>query len=136
MGMPPTPGLGGGTPGAPPQNPLQQIVMGALANKTASPGQDFSKQQADLQGADPSMILRQLQSIKDVLGVAFIKSFQNLPNVAGHISSTIKALDKAIKEAMTGAQTGEVVGKSEQANPISFSAAQGGENAPTPQPVT
>src|ERR1700676_995464 len=136
MGMPP----GGGTPGAAPQSPMLQTVMGALANRAgAGPGQDLSKQQADLQGADPGMILRQLEQVNQVLGVLFVKTFQNLPNVANNISATMKALSRAIKEGQQAAQVGEVVGKSEEGNqpsPINFTPAMGGNNAPGSQPGT
>ena len=138
MGMPP----GGGIPGAAPQSPMLQTVMGALANRAGAgggPGAELSKQQADLQGADPSMTLRQLQQIKEAMGVLFIKTFQTLPNVAGHISKTMTTLDRAIKEAMQASQVGEVVGKTEEANQppgINFTPAMGGQNAPGSQPAT
>ena len=138
MGMPPSPGLGA-PPGAPAQNPLQQIVMGALANRAATdPGKDLSKQTSELQGADPSMILRQLESVNQVLGVLFVKTFQNLPNVANQISATMKALSRAIKEGQQASQIGEVVGKSEENAPgITFGPAMSGQNAqPGSQPVT
>ena len=137
MGMPPgiaaLLGGGGGAPGggAPP-NPMTSTVMGALANKTANPGEDFAKQAANLQGADPSMILRQLEQVNQLLGVLFVKTFQSLPNVANNISATMKALSRAIKEGQQASNVGEVVGKADQANqppPISFSPAQGGENS-------
>jgi hypothetical protein len=116
-------------------NPILQQVMGALQNRTANPGADLAKQTGELQGADPGLILRQLESVNQVLGVTFVKTFQNLPNVANQISATMKALSRAIKEAQQAASVGDVVGKSEAANPpISFTPAQGGENAPGPQP--
>jgi hypothetical protein len=125
-------GAGGGG-GTPPQSPMLATILGALANRASTnPGQELSKQQSDLQGADPGMILRQLESVNQVLGVLFVKTFQNLPNVANQISATMKALSRAIKEGQQASNVGEVVGKAEQGNqpsPISFSPAQGGENA-------
>ena len=104
---------------------MLSTVLGALSNRAATnPGQDFSQQQSDLQGADPSMILRQLESTNQMLGVLFVKTFQTLPNVANAISATMKAMSKAIKEAQNAANVGEVVGNSEnsqQPPPISFS---------------
>ena len=138
MGMPP----GGGIPGAAPQSPMLQTVMGALANRSGAgggPGQELSKQQADLQGADPGMILRQLEQVNQVLGVLFVKTFQSLPNVANQISATMKTLSRAIKEGQQASQVGEVVGKTEEANQppgINFTPAQGGQNAPGSQPAT
>jgi hypothetical protein len=137
--MPPNP-LGGGGGGAPPAGGGGlSTILGALQNKTSNPGQDLSKQMGDLQGADPSMILRQLESVNQVLGVLFVKSFQTLPNVANQISTTMKALSRALKEAQQASQVGETVGKTEAAAggpgappPINFSAASGGETQPGP----
>src|ERR1035437_5166334 len=105
-------------------------IMGALSKKASTnPGQDFSQQSAALQGADPSMILRQLESTNQMLGVLFVKAFQSLPNVANQISATMKALSRAIKEAQQASNVGEVVGKNEEGStqpPISFSPVQQG----------
>jgi len=121
----PTNPLQGG--GAPPQGAgMLSTIMGALSNRASTnPGQDFSQQSAALQGADPSMILRQLESCNQMLGVLFVKTFQTLPNVANQISATMKALSRAIKEAQSASNVGEVVGKGSedgsQQPPISFS---------------
>jgi hypothetical protein len=137
--MPPNP-IGGGGGGMPPGGGGLQTILGALQNKTANPGQDLSKQMGELQGADPSMILRQLDSVNQVLGVLFVKSFQALPNVANKISATMKALSSAIKEAQQASSVSETVGKTEGAGgggpgqppPINFSAASGGDGPPSP----
>jgi len=129
MGMPPTPG--GGT------NPLA-LIMGALQNKTASPGQSLSQQSAELQGADPTMVLRQLEQVHQVLGVLFIKTFQTLPNVANQISSTMKQLSRALKEAQQAGSVSEVVGKNEEnagPQPVSFGPAMGGQNSQPNSPA-
>ena len=130
--MPPAGGGGAGGGGL-------ATILGALQNKTANPGQDLSKQMGELQGADPSMVLRQLESVNQVLGVLFVKTFQALPNVANQISATMKALSRAIKETQQASSTTETVGKSESADggpgqppPINFSAASSGETPPSP----
>ncbi len=118
-------------PGPSPANPMA-AVLGALQGRTASPGKDLAEQSADLQGADPTMVLRQLESINQVLGVLFVRTFQTLPNIANQISSTMKQLSRAIKEAQQGANVGEVVGKNEEKvgpQPITFSPAMIGQNA-------
>jgi hypothetical protein len=129
MGMPPNPGLGGGGAGSP-----LSTVMGALQNRTATAGQGLSQQASDLQGADPSMVLRQLEAINQVLGVLFVRTFQSLPNIANQISSTMKQLSRAIKEAQSGSSVSEVVGKAEQTTenppPIQFGPAQPGSQTP------
>jgi hypothetical protein len=107
-------------------------ILGALQNKTQNPGSDFSKQSADLQGSDPTMILRQLESVNNLLGVVFVRTFQTLPNVANQVSAVMKALSRAIKEAQQASSVGETVGKAEGGKtppPVNFSAALGGENS-------
>ena len=128
MSTAPNPMLAGGGGGGTP-NPMLAQIMGALQNKTSNPGQKFSEQAADLQGADPTMVLRQLEDVNKILGVLFVKTFENLPNIANNISATMKTLSRAIKEAQQGSSTAEVVGKPAGPPPINFSAAQGGENS-------
>lgn len=118
-------------------------ILGALSNRASTnPGQDFSQQSAQLQGADPSMILRQLESTNQMLGVLFVKTFQTLPNVANQISATMKALSRAIKEAQQASNVGEVVSKGEDGSagqpPINFSPVQQGlpPGADQPSPTT
>jgi hypothetical protein len=129
---------GGGGGGNPAMSKLLPIIMGALSNRTQNPGQQFSEQQANLQGSDPGMIARQMEEINKVMGVLFVKTFQTLPNVANQISATMKAWSRALKEIQSAANVGEVVGKSEQAqqqpqppggSPIDFSAAMQGQSS-------
>lgn len=101
-----TPNPVGGQPG---QNPLLSTVLGALQNRTNNPGQDYAQQSADLQGADPKMLLDQLDKINKLLGVMFVQTFQRLPNVANQISQTMKQLSRAIKEGQQAASVSEVV---------------------------
>lgn len=118
-------------------------IMSALTKGQApgggggNPGADLSQQMAGMQGADPTMVLRQLEQVNQLLGVLFVKTFQSLPNVANNISATMKSLSRAIKEAQQGSNVQEVVGKSDvgsQPAPINFSAAQGGENSQAAAP--
>lgn len=132
MATPPIPGLGGGAPPGAPAGPQLATILGALSSKTQTPGQDLSKQSADLQGADPSLVMRQLESVNQVLGVLFVKTFQTLPNVANQISATMKALSKALKEIQQASNVSEVVGKSEATTgpqPVQFGPANIGQNA-------
>ncbi len=131
MATPPMP-LQGGSPGAPAANPNLAAIMGALQSKTASPGKDLSQQFSDVQGADPTMVLRQLEQLNQALAVLYVKTFQTQPNLAGYIQAASKALMRCLKEAQKGSETAEVVGKSAQANqppPINFSPALGGDNS-------
>jgi hypothetical protein len=118
--------MGGGGP-----NPLT-LALGALQNKSAAPGASLSQQSAELQGSDPTMVLRQLEQVNQVLGVLFIKTFQTLPNVANQISATMKQLSRALKEAQQGSSVSEVVGKNEEnagPQPVSFGPAMFGQNS-------
>ena len=125
---------GGGDPSAQAAGAgMASTAMGALANRAQNPGQQLSQQSAQLQGADPSMVLRQLEQINQVLGVLFVKTFQTLPNIANQISATMKQLSRAIKEAQQGATTSEAVQGSEATSqpkpPIDFSAARVGTDS-------
>jgi hypothetical protein len=108
---------------------MLSTILGALSNRASTnPGQDFSQQSAALQGADPSMVLRQLEQVNQILGVLFVKTFQTLPNVANQISATMKALSRAIKEGQQASNVTEAVSSNEQGSsqsggqpPINFS---------------
>jgi len=127
VATPPNPlaAQGGAPGGAPPGGGMLSTILGALSNRASTnPGQDFSQQSAALQGADPSMILRQLEQVNQVLGVLFVKTFQTLPNVANQISATMKALSRAIKEGQQASNVTEAVGANEGGGsqpPINFS---------------
>jgi hypothetical protein len=131
MASPPNPLAAQG--GAPPGGGMLSTILGALSNRSATnPGEDFSQQSAALQGADPSMVLRQLEQVNQVLGVLFVKTFQSLPNVANQISATMKQLSRAIKEGQTASTTTEAVSANEQGSspgqpPINFSPVQQGQ---------
>lgn len=103
-------------------------ILGALANKTGTnPGQDFQEQSAALQGADPSMILRQLEQLNQILGILFVRTFQTLPNLSNQISATMKQLSRAIKEGQQASGVSETVKKADGGSPpIDFSAASSG----------
>jgi hypothetical protein len=129
MGMPPgIPPGGGGGAGAPP-GPQLATVLGALSGKQQNPGADFAKQSAELQGADPTMVLRQLKQIGDALSVLFVKSYQTVPKGAGGISDTMKQLAKAVKHFEDAANVQSVVGEGggDGPQPISFGPAMTGQ---------
>jgi hypothetical protein len=113
---PGAPGSGGGPGGG-----------GGMPASADSPdiGTQLAQQSSELHGADPGMILKQLQKIRDALGVMFIQTFQSVPNVAGHVSKTLGTLDRAIKEAQNAAQTASAVRP-----PVGFSLAQQGMGGP------
>lgn len=127
--MPPVPGLNALRGATPPQpNPA---VMGALQNRVTSPGQGIAQQSAQAQGADPTMLLRQMETLNQAMGMLFIRSFQQFPNVANHISATMKTWSRALKEMQEVGRVTDVVGKAEETTetppPITFGPAQMGQ---------
>jgi hypothetical protein len=132
----------GGNPGNPGNGSgMLGTILGALSKNTddqANPAQDFSQSSAASQGADPSMVLRQLNQIHQMLGVLFVQVFQTVPALANDISQTMKQLTKTIESAKKAANITDTVKNSEQSQgpPIGFSAVQQGQpptgnNAPS-----
>lgn len=91
-------------------------------------GDQLAQQSAELHGADPGMVLQQLNKIKSVMGALFIQTFQRMPNVSGHLSKSMATLDRAIKEAGNAAQTASAVRP-----PVGLSLATNPPSGPGPQ---
>jgi hypothetical protein len=124
-------------------NPLAQMVMSALQNRSAQaapgmsgqgasmlgamggqlgqggPGDDYAKQVADLKGADPSGINRQLKAIKQILAIMAVSNMERLPNVSGQLYKIIPMFDRVLKEVQQASSVDMAV-----RNPIQMSAAQ------------
>lgn len=102
-------------------NPLSQLVMSALQSRTAGgggapgatmpgqggmPGQpggddasaQYAQQVSELKGADPGMLLRQVQKMKQICALLMVQNLERLPNVAGKLSKLIPSFDGVIKE--------------------------------------
>jgi hypothetical protein len=124
--------LMGATQGAGASSPLGGMMLSALQSKGAEgggdPAEQYAQQSSELQGADPGMLLKQLNQINKLLGVIFVQTFQRLPNVANNISATMKQLSRAIKETQQAASTAQAINKPAAggpgAGPIDFSAAR------------
>jgi hypothetical protein len=123
-------------------NPIAQLVMSALQSRTAggggapgatmpgqspgTPGQggddagaQYSQQVSELKGADPGMLLRQVQKMKQICAVLMVQNLERLPNVAGKLSKLIPAFDGVIKEIQQAKNVDSAVRP-----PISMGAAQ------------
>jgi hypothetical protein len=123
-------------------NPIAQLVMSALQSRTAggggaqgatmpgqspgAPGQggddagaQYSQQVSELKGADPGMLLRQVQKMKQICAVLMVQNLERLPNVAGKLSKLIPAFDGVIKEIQQAKNVDSAVRP-----PISMGAAQ------------
>lgn len=120
-------------------SPLGGIMQQALAAKTGATGggegsgdaaTEYSSQVSELQGADPGMLLQQLNQIQKLLGVIFVQTIQRLPNVGGQVSKVMSAMTRAIKETQQAATTQQAVSanapkpEGSASGPINFSAAQ------------
>src|SRR5229473_3658389 len=108
---------------------LQSLGGGGVSGPSGQPtggddGMGASQMSSELHGADPTFLLKSLQTIKQQLSQLFVQSSMRLPNVSGNIAKTMTTLDRAIKEAQQAAATQSVVRA-----PIGFGAA-GGEGAP------
>jgi hypothetical protein len=81
---------------------------------------------AQLQAANPDMILKQVQRIKqDIANLIPVLAFR-IPAAARAISSTLKGLDSTLKELQTASATAQAVG-----GPLRMSAIP----QPAPMPV-
>ena len=109
-------GGGAGGPGGAPG--------GVPGEGSSDAGSQVSQMSSELHGADPAFLMRTLQSVKAALMAAFVQSGMRLPNVSGHLSQTVKALDKALKELQSAQSTQGAVRP-----PLGFSAATGAPSA-------
>lgn len=110
---------GGGAPGAP-------MAPGASGGSDENGvGAQLAQQSSELHGADPGLLMRQVQKIRDAVGVMFIQTFQSMPNAAGHLSKALAPLDRALKEIQNAAQVASAVKP-----PVGLSLAQQGPGGP------
>jgi len=90
---------------------------GAPAGAPSGPGGDggpsgpdssgiaLASQFAELNGADPDMMVKTLMQMKSMLVSLFNKSAFQVPGVARHVSQSMKHIDGAIKEAQQASAT-------------------------------
>lgn len=125
-------------------NPLASLVMTALQSQSGgappggapgmqsnptgpSAGDAYAKQVAELKGADPGGLLRQLKALKQIVAAIVVQNLERLPNVSGKASKLIPMLDSVISEAMKAQNVNASVRNPGQgAGPIQMGAAQGG----------
>lgn len=96
------PGGPGGPGGGPPQS-------GPQGQPSEMAGQQIAGQLAELNNADPDMILKMLNQVKSVLVALYPRTAFTLPGVARNVAQCQKYLDNAIKEAEQGAATAQTV---------------------------
>ena len=99
------PGQGGGMPGAP--------------GGGDDAGAQYSQQVAELKGADPGMLLREMKKMKQQCAVLMVQNLERLPNVSGQLSKLIPMFDRVIKELSQAQNVNSAVRQ-----PIGMGAAQ------------
>jgi len=115
--------------GGPPSGP-SPLGPGAAAITNTNPagmaGEQVSRQLAELQGADPQIILKILQQIKSQIVAIYARTAFSMPSVSRNVAQMQKFTDKAIEESEKAAATAQTV------NPIANNASipnpQGGNN--------
>jgi hypothetical protein len=125
LGMPPQ--MPGGQPGG-----ALPAILSALAQKQQpNAGAQFAQGAGAAQGADPTMLARQADQIKQVMGVMFVRTMMEQPAVANEISNAMKAWSKVIEKLQQNSQVTQAVGQQPSSPPIGLSPAMGGiQNAP------
>ena len=97
-----------------------------------SAGDAYAQQVSSLKGADPGGRLRQVNQMKQIIGVMLVQNLERLPNVAGKLSKLIPAFDAVIKEIQQAANTDAAV----RTPPIAMGAAQPApDSSAGPQPM-
>lgn len=85
---------GGGGPGGMPQGG----GPAAAAGDGQDPAAQYAQQVSELKGADPGMLLRQIKTMRQLVGVLLVQNMDRLPNVAGKLSKLIAPFDAVLKE--------------------------------------
>lgn len=105
---------GGMPPGMAPQQQSNPMQGGGL-------GDQYSQQVAELKGADPGGLTRQLKAVKQIIAIMLVQNLERLPNVSGKLSKLIPQIDAVLKEVQQASNVNAAV---RNPNPIQMSAAQ------------
>lgn len=96
---------------------------GASAAPQSPLGQQVSQQLASVNGADPQMLMRQLQQWKaGIAGLIPHVAFR-IPKMAPYLAQTLKGIDKSIEAAAEAATTAATVSAGMGVSPLGMSAA-------------
>lgn len=82
-------------------------------------GQQYAQQVAELKGADPGMLLRQIKQMKQICAVLMVQNLERLPNVSGKLSKLIPQFDSVLKELQQAQNVNSAVRQ-----PVGMGAAQ------------
>lgn len=114
---------GGGTPG-------QTMPGGSPGGGDPSGGDPsamYAQQVAQLKGADPGMLLREITEMKKKIAVMMVQNLERLPNVSGTLSKLIPQFDRVIKEISQAQNVNSAV-----RSPIQMGAAQPPQDSSSP----
>lgn len=123
---------------------IGQLIMSALQNRTNSgggagmpgggdpsgggdTGQQYAQQVAELKGADPGMLLRQIKQMKQICAVLMVQNLERLPNVSGKLSKLIPQFDSVLKEIQQAQNVNSAV-----RSPVGMGAAQPPQDGAAP----
>lgn len=90
---------GGAAPGGMPGAPGGQ----------QSPGDAYSQQVAELKGADPGGLLRQLKAIKQITAIMLVQNLERLPQLNKPLTKMLNDVGDAIKAAEEAGKVNQVV---------------------------
>jgi hypothetical protein len=91
------------------------------------PTAQYAQQVAQLKGADPSMLLREITEMKKKCAVMMVQNLERLPNVSGTLSKLIPQFDRVIKEIQQASNVNSAVRP-----PIGMGAAQPPQDGQAP----
>ena len=98
---------------------------GAQSNPIGGgPADQYAQQVAELKGADPGGLLRQVKALKQITAIMLVQNLERLPNVAGKLSKMIPLWDGVLKELQQASSVNAAVRN--PSNPSQMSAAQPG----------
>lgn len=84
---------------------IQRMAQGQGGANTQGMDTQVGSQFAQLQGADPQLMLKALNQIKLMLVPLYGRAAFSLPEVSRHVSTAQREIDAAIKKAEEGAAT-------------------------------
>jgi hypothetical protein len=105
---------------------------GTAATGAGAPDSDVGNASAQLQGADPSYALKEINSVKQTISNYIASLSMRIPGAARALSGTLKGLDAAIKELQTAQATAQATGGPVQLSAIPRPQPPGGTGAPSP----
>jgi hypothetical protein len=109
---------------------------GTGATGAGAPDSEVGNASAQLQGADPSYALKEINGIKQTISNNIASLSMRIPGAARALAGTLKGLDAAIKELQTAQATAQATGGPIKLSAIPQPQPNGGINTPSPVMAT